>query len=71
MYGAMGYDLWKYLVISVIGFMPKLMSYTYIGVYVFDPLSLKFFLPFIILFAVSGTSILVLNAILNKLEKNN
>ena len=71
MYGAMGYDLWKYLVISVIGFMPKLLSYTFIGVYVFDPLSLKFFLPFIILFAVSGTSILILNAILNKLEKNN
>ena len=69
-YGALGYNFGKYLVISMWGFLPKLFSYTFIGVYAFDPLSLKFFLPFIILFAVSGVSILVLNAILNKLEKN-
>ncbi len=69
-YGAMGFDYWKYLIISMWGFLPKLFSYTFIGAYVFDPLSFKFFLPFIILFTVSGVSILVLNAVLNKLEKN-
>ena len=70
MYGAMGFDYWKYLIISMWGFLPKLFSYTFIGVYVFDPLSFKFFLPFIILLTVSGVSILVLNTVLNKLEKN-
>ncbi|MBR3803544.1 MAG: TVP38/TMEM64 family protein [Clostridia bacterium] len=68
-YGAMGFDYWKYLIISMWGFLPKLFSYTFIGVYVFDPLSFRFFLPFIILFTVSGASILILNAVLNKLEK--
>lgn len=68
-YGAMGFDYWKYLIISMWGFLPKLFSYTFIGVYVFDPLSFEFFLPFIILFTVSGASILILNAVLNKLEK--
>ena len=70
MYGAMGFDYKLYLIISLWGFIPKLFSYTFIGVYVFDPLSLQFLLPIIILLVISGVSILILNAVLNKLEKN-
>lgn len=69
-YGAMGFNFSKYMLISVISFLPKLFSYTFIGVYAFDPLSLPFFLPIIILLALSGASILVINSILNRYQKS-
>ncbi len=69
-YGAMGFKFSKYMVISVLSFLPKLFSYTFIGVYVFDPLSLPFFLPIIILLALSGASILIINSIINRYKKS-
>ena len=69
-YGAMGYNFGKYMAISVASFLPKLFSYTFIGVYAFDPLSLPFFLPIIVLLALSGVSILVINSVLNRYKKS-
>lgn len=69
-YGAIGFDFRKYMLISVLSFLPKLFSYTFIGVYVFDPLSLPFFLPIIILLALSGISVLTINSIINKYKKS-
>lgn len=64
-YGAIGFKFSKYMLISVLSFLPKLFSYTFIGVYAFDPLSLPFFLPIIILLTLSGVSILTINFIIN------
>lgn len=69
-YGAMGFKFSRYMLISVASFLPKLFSYTFIGVYVFDPLSFRFFLPIIILLLISGSSVLVLNALLNHFKKD-
>ena len=65
-YGAIGFKFSKYMIISVLSFLPKLFSYTFIGVYAFDPLSLPFFLPIIILLTLSGVSILTINLLINR-----
>ena len=54
----------------MLGYAPKLFSYTFIGVYVFDPLSVKFFVPIIVLLIISGVTVLGVNALINYLEKN-
>ena len=69
LYGSLKFNYKKYIIISMASFMPKLFTYTFIGVSIFDPLSFGFFLPLILLFAVSGVSVLALNALLNHLEK--
>ena len=69
LYGSLKFDFKKYVSISMVAFMPKLFSYTFIGSSIFDPLSFSFFLPLILFFAVSGASILALNALLNYMEK--
>ncbi len=60
-YGAVNYEYWKYILISLAGFSYKLFSYTVIGRNVYDPLSAKFILPFIPLFLISSVALLVLN----------
>lgn len=60
-YGAMGYDLKTYLLLSVAGFFPKLVSYSFIGRNVYDPFSMAFIMPFVILFTISGLSLFVVN----------
>ncbi|MBO5360356.1 MAG: TVP38/TMEM64 family protein [Clostridia bacterium] len=69
-YGAIGFKFSKYMLISVLSFLPKIFSYTFIGVYVFDPLSLPFFLPIIILLTLSGISILTINLLINRYKKS-
>lgn len=69
LYGSLKFNYNKYIAISMLSFMPKLLSYTFIGGSIFDPLSFGFFLPVILLFAVSGISVLGLNALLNYMEK--
>jgi uncharacterized membrane protein YdjX (TVP38/TMEM64 family) len=71
-YGAMGFGFGDYLIISLGGFMPKLVSYTVIGRNVFNPLSAQFLTPIIAISAVSGASVLVANNIISAMnrEKN-
>ena len=61
LYGTTDINYWKYIVVSIVGFSYKLFSYTLIGRSVFDPLSLRFLLPFVFLFLTSGFVLLVLN----------
>ena len=63
-YGAMQFDLRRYLVISMLGFLPKLLSYSFIGRHVYDPFSMAFILPVVLLLAVSGISLLAVNRVL-------
>lgn len=69
-YGSMncGYD--KFMLISLLGFMPKLLSYTIIGQNVFNPFSLAFILPIVILLMLSGISLIVFNMILESIQKS-
>lgn len=60
-YGSMGYEYWKYLLVSIAGFSYKLFSYTIIGRNVYDPLSAKFILPFIPLFLFASIGLLIVN----------
>ena len=69
-YGSMKFDYKKFAIISMLGYAPKLLSYTFIGVYAFDPLSVKFFIPIIVLLVISGVTVLSINKIINYLEKN-
>lgn len=63
LYGTTGISYPKYLIVSIIGFSYKLFSYTIIGRNVFDPLSVKFMLPFVFLFLFSGFVLLGLNGV--------
>ncbi|HIT54173.1 MAG TPA: TVP38/TMEM64 family protein [Candidatus Fimivicinus intestinavium] len=69
LYGSMDYVYWKYILISLAGFAPKLLSYTFIGRNVYDPLSWSFILPIVILLVLSGLSVLLLNAFLDFIEQ--
>ncbi len=69
-YGSLKFDYKKFAIISMLGYVPKLFSYTFIGVYVFDPLSVKFFMPIIVLLIISGITVLGVNVLINYLEKN-
>ncbi len=60
-YGAMQYDFWPYLLLSILGFMPKLVSYSIIGRHVFEPFSMAFILPIVILLTISGLSVFGIN----------
>lgn len=69
-YGAMQYD-WKwFLALSVAGFLPKLISYSIIGRNVYDPFSMAFILPFVILFTISGLSLFGVNKMIDIYNNN-
>lgn len=61
LYGTTGIEYYKYLLISLAGFSYKLFSYTIIGHNVYDPLSAKFIVPFILLFVFTGVVLLTLS----------
>ena len=51
----------KYLLISLLGFSPRILSLSVLGNHVFDPFSVGFFGPIIIMLFLSGVSMLKLN----------
>lgn len=63
-YGAMQFDFRKYLLLSVLGFMPKLISYSFIGRNVYNPFSMAFIIPIVILLLLSGLSVFGINAMI-------
>lgn len=69
LYGAMKYPFDRYLYISVIAISPKVLMYSVIGRNVYDPFSTKFLAPLTVLFAVAGSSLLLLNALFGKNEQ--
>ena len=68
-YGSMNCEYDKFMLISLLGFMPKLLSYTIIGQNVFNPFSLAFILPIVILLMLSGVSLILFNLILEAIQK--
>jgi len=69
-YGSMNCEYDKFMMISLLGFMPKLLSYTLIGQNMFNPFSLAFILPIVILLMLSGLSLIVFNLILEKIQRS-
>lgn len=70
LYGAMETNYSKYLWVSLLGFAPKIVSYSFIGRNVYNPFSLAFMLPIVILFTISGISMLGVNILLDIANKN-
>lgn len=70
LYGAMQTDFFKFIWISILGFLPKIISYSFIGRNVYNPFSLAFMLPIVILFTISGLSMLGVNVLLDIANKN-
>ena len=68
-YGAMGFDYADYALISLLGFLPRLITYSISGSNVFDPLTVPFLVPLIIIFTLSGVSAIGINMTLAKRQK--
>ena len=74
LYGAMGFRYRDFILLSLIGFIPQLISYTFIGSNVFNPLSAAFLVPFILLFILISISTLAVCKVLqvqNRRKKTN
>ncbi|HZK21839.1 MAG TPA: VTT domain-containing protein [Oscillospiraceae bacterium] len=69
LYGASEIDYDKYLLISLLGFAPRILSFSVLGNHVFDPFSVGFFAPIIIMLFLSGFSMLILNFTLGFFRK--
>jgi len=65
-YGAMKFDYTDFLLISVVGYLPKLITYTVLGRNVSQPLAPQFIVPLIIAFALLGISTICVNLALHK-----
>lgn len=64
-YGATKMKFAPFTALSLAGFLPRLISWSVIGINIFDPFSPSFIAPFIILLIISGSSLLVLNVLLD------
>ncbi len=63
-YGSLEYSFPKYMLLSVGAYIPKLISYSFIGENVYDPFSADFFVPMIVLLVFTAASLLVLRSFL-------
>lgn len=68
-YGSLDFGYGKFILFSVIGFLPKLISFTIVGRNVYDPLSAGFLVPIMLLLFASGISVLFVNGIWTAVEK--
>lgn len=64
-YGAMGYRYRYYILLTMTGSLPRIVSYSFIGRNVYDPFSMAFILPFVILFTISGLSLFGVNHLID------
>ncbi len=74
LYGAMGFNFKHYVCVSLAGFAPLLISYTFIGSNLFNPLSAAFLVPFIIIFTLTSITTITASKILkvqNRRKKSN
>jgi len=67
-YGSMGFDHTDFILISLAGYLPKLISYTILGRNVAAPLESQFIVPLIIICTLLGVSIIGVNMALNRIH---
>lgn len=63
-YGGLKYDFRRYLLISVCGFLPKIISYSIIGRNAFNPFSASFIIPVMISSFLSGIGLIATRKII-------
>jgi len=63
LYGQMRFKYVNFILLSLLGYAPKLLSYTFIGRNLYNPLSAAFLTPIILLLTLSGISLLFINMI--------
>lgn len=63
-YGSLQFPFKKYMLISLAGIAPRILTYSFIGKSVTDPLSPSFLAPIIVLLTLSGISLLGFHAII-------
>ncbi len=69
-YGGTGMKTGEYMVYSLLGFLPRLILWSLIGFNIYNPFTVDFTAPIIILLIISGVSLLLLNVILRKDTEN-
>lgn len=68
-YGSFDFGYCRYLLLSIIGFMPKLISFTFVGRNIFDPFSAGFLVPVMVICFATGMSLLSVDGIWVAAEK--
>lgn len=69
LYGSLDYDYWKFLIVSIIGYLPQMLSFSVMGRNARNPFSLGFIIPIIVLLFVSGVALLVLGGVFDVIKK--
>ena len=69
-YGATDMKIIPFLVLSNIGFLPRLITWSIIGCNVFDPFTPSFLTPLAVLLAISGISLLLLDTLFKLIRKD-
>lgn len=69
-YGATSMDWLTFVLFSVLGYLPRLISWSVIGCNYANPFSFAFTAPIIMLLVISGISILLLNTLISLVKKN-
>ncbi|UKI22621.1 MAG: hypothetical protein L6V88_10015 [Anaerotruncus sp.] len=64
LYGSMHYDFIYYIMLSLLGFFPRIFVYTKIGAEIYNPFSKRFILLAILIVAFTGISSLVFQYLL-------
>ncbi|MBR0536477.1 MAG: TVP38/TMEM64 family protein [Clostridia bacterium] len=70
-YGGTEMKLDSYLAFSMLGFLPRLVLWSFISFSIFDPFSVEFMTPIIILLIISGISLLLVNVLLERKDASN
>jgi uncharacterized membrane protein YdjX (TVP38/TMEM64 family) len=68
-YGSFDFGYGGFVALSLIGFMPKLISFTLVGRNIYDPLSAGFIVPIMLLAFFTGVSLLSVNGVWTTVEK--
>lgn len=69
-YGGTDMKLTPFIAFSVLGFLPRLISWSVIGCNVFDPFTPAFLTPIAILLVISGVSLLLLDLLFKLIRKD-
>ena len=64
LYGTIEFPFWQYMLLSTVAVMPRLISYSFIGKNVYDPLSSSFIIPLIVLLIFSGGALFFARTVL-------
>ncbi len=63
-YGATDMEYMPYVAFSVLGFLPRIISWSVVGCNIYNPFTPGFLAPFIVLSIISGISLLLLDTLL-------